>query len=450
MTTMNDRMELVPGTQDVFGQLPRMKGYTHLVVCLSHPESYSRDATVLAFQAAASRITAALPWLGGAVLHSEVGPGCTGIFTVARCARTRNILHIQDRSEECSSYEDIIASRAPSDLLEGHLLSAQTSLPDSYTESETEPAPVLTLTMSWIKNGLILDCAAQHNILDMGGIDQFFRLLATELQAKCCGHTVIDTNNRDRLQMFSLLEPNEFRCGHSDMRCPSSLITIRRSPPPGSLPAFYHFRFDKASILQLAGLANTPSVDDALSAFIWKQLSIARLRLGQKPGTVTGFSRAVDCRQALNIPKEYMGVAVVKTFSTMTLEEIGRASLGSIAVNLRRDVRRIRDRSFLRSLATLIAEEPDKSTINYVPELNPDTWLNASSWAGVGAYSLNFGPLGKPGIVRRPKSKPVLGLLYFLPKSEQGDIDVLLCLKESEIQGLRGDPQWSQYAGYIG
>lgn len=437
--------------QDIFGQLPRMKGYTHLALCFPHPEGLKQEATVAFLEAATRRITSALPWIGGSVINQGAGTGCSGLFTVVPCTRTEAVFRIQDRSDVCPSYEEILQAREASDLLDVAILSAESSLPDSYTDSSCNPAPVLTLTASWIKGGIVLDCAAQHNILDMGGIDQLLKLLATALQGQAFDQYAIDINTRDRLSLFPLLAADEANIDHSQMQCPSSLDKpLRPPPPPGPIASFHHFRFKATSLSQLQSLAETPSLDDALSAFVWKRLSAVRMSQAHTPDAVTGFSRALDCRRTLGIPVEYMGVVAVKAYSTMRFDELGSSSLAIVAARLRKDVRTIRDRTFLRSLATLIAEEPDKSTINFVKGFNPDTWVNASSWAGVGAYGLDFGPLGKPAIIRRPKSKPVQGLLYFLPRLEQGDMDVLLCLKENEIQGLRSDPEWSRYGEYIG
>lgn len=140
----------------------------------------------------------------------------------------------------------------------------------------------------------------------------------------------------------------------------------------------------------------------------------------------------------------------MKTFSRMTFQEIEAASLEEVAAQLRRDIQRIRDRDFLRSLSTTIAGESDKSTFSFVSGFDPDTWINASSWAGAAVHKLEYGILGKPAFVRRPQSKPVQGLLYFLPETGDGDIDVLLCLRDDEIRVLREDVEWCQYAEYIG
>lgn len=443
-------MEILPGTQDILGQSPRLKGYTHLALCFALPESLSRESITTALKTATRRIPSALPWIGGVVVHQGEGDRNSGRFAVARCPSSETILKFQDRSDACPSYEEIIHSKGSSDLLDVALLSAETSLPDS-DGSETNPAPVLTLTASWIKNGLVLDCAAHHNMLDMGGIDQFFQLLTTALQGQEFNKTVIEANMRDRLDIFPLLSPDEPKSDISHLRCPSSLGKPVRPPPqPGPLPVFHHFRFSAERLSQLKTLAETPSIDGALSAFIWKRLSAVRMGLGQKPDTITGFSRTLDCRRTLDAPVEYMGNVVMKTYSTMTLDELTRTSLASVASQLRIDVLKIRDRHVLRSLATASAEEPDKTTFNFVKGFNSDTWINASSWAGVRAYASEFGLLGKPALIRRPTSKPVQSLLYFLPRMERGDIDIQLCLMDSEIHGLRRDPEWCRFAEYIG
>ncbi|KAJ5263228.1 hypothetical protein N7478_010833 [Penicillium angulare] len=447
-----EEMDIFPGMIDVWGQLPRMKGYTHLAACFPRPATTPRKTIIAHLEGATSQITTALPWLGGAVvIINKWDSKSTGDFTVARSPHTTNILKVQDRSEICPSFGDISKSKASSDQLLGSWLSNESAMPDTYTESETNPAPVLTLTVSWIKGGLILDCAAQHNILDMGGIDQIFQLLATALEGKHLGQEAISVNTRDRANIFPLLSPKEKLHDHSAMRCPSSSTPALRKPQSNTKPrsAFHCFRFNASSLSHLATLAKTPSTDDALSAFIWKRLSAIRQK-GQNPDTLTGFSRAIDCRKTLDIPKEYMGVVVVKTASKMSFQEIEEASLEEVAAQLRRDVRRIRQRRYLRSLATLIVGECDKSTFSFVSGFDPDAWINASSWAGTAVHRLEYGILGKPAFVRRPQSKPVQSLLYFLPSMDNGDIDVLLCLRDDEIQGLRDDVEWCRYAEYIG
>ncbi|KAJ5179460.1 hypothetical protein N7492_002670 [Penicillium capsulatum] len=368
-------MEALPGTRDIWGRLPRMKGYTHLALCLAQGNT-SQNEIQRRLEIATQRIGAALPrgWAG-----------CSGIFTVARNVASGSILRDQDRRDVCPSFGEMVEGGGTGAQLDGSVLSAETSLPDSYIESEEDPAPVLTVTVNWIRDGLVLDCAAQHNILDMGGIDQFLRLLAAAMSGREFEKEAIEVNSRDRLGLFPRLHDGEQRLNHSFMRCASSLTPALRKRASGPQPEFHHFRFSAGNLTRLAVAANPPSVDDALSAFVWKRLSMVRLEQGQSFDTMTGFSRAVDCRRTLDISAEYMGVAVLETDSKVSFQEMTQSSLTELAACLRQDVHRIRNQYFLRSLATTIAEEPDKSTYNFVPDIHPNTWVNASSWAGVPA-----------------------------------------------------------------
>lgn len=62
---------------------------------------------------------------------------------------------------------------------------------------------------------------------------------------------------------------------------------------------------------------------------------------------------------------------------------------------------------------------------------------------------MEFGNQEKPSLIRRPKFNPLEGVVYFMPKTEQGDIDVLACFGKREIEGLMSDPEWNQYAEWI-
>ncbi|KAJ5122961.1 hypothetical protein N7448_009058 [Penicillium atrosanguineum] len=142
-------------------------------------------------------------------------------------------------------------------------------------------------------------------MLDMGEIDQFFQLLGTALRGQEFDETIVEVNTRNRLDIFPLLSLDVPKCDISHLRCATSLgKPARPTPQPDPLPAFHHFRFTATQLSQLTDLAETPSVDDALSAFIWKRLSAVQMKLGQKPDTITGFPRTLDCRRALEAPIE--------------------------------------------------------------------------------------------------------------------------------------------------
>ena len=76
-----------------------------------------------------------------------------------------------------------------------------------------------------------------------------------------------------------------------------------------------------------------------------------------------------------------------------------------------------------------------------------------SSWAKENFYELdfNFG-LGssKPESVRRPQFSPIEGLMCILPKRLDGELTVVICLRDEDMERLRTDEKFARYGKYIG
>jgi hypothetical protein len=45
---------------------------------------------------------------------------------------------------------------------------------------------------------------------------------------------------------------------------------------------------------------------------------------------------------------------------------------------------------------------------------------------------------------------PVESLVYFMPKALDGEIAVLVCLRNEDLERLRADKEFGMYAEYIG
>jgi hypothetical protein len=85
--------------------------------------------------------------------------------------------------------------------------------------------------------------------------------------------------------------------------------------------------------------------------------------------------------------------------------------------------------------------------------LNLDVRL--SSWAKEICYDLDFGfgfGFGKPKAVRRPAFTEGAreGLVYFLPKTLDGEIAVGVCLREADLERLKTDEEFAKFGRYIG
>jgi len=242
---------------------------------------------------------------------------------------------------------------------------------------------------------------------------------------------------------------------------------FRRTLPPavavehGSPYSWRYYRFSRARLAQLKSRAmevahqcpeSVPyiSTNDALTAFCWQRIASVRHGLRKDPSAQTKLCRAVNARAALKMPREYMGDLVTIAMSRFNMAEITNASLSTVAGTLRMDLRSVNNEQYIRSFATFLANEPDSSIISYGGNFNPETDIGSSSWADVQLYGVEFGLLGKPVLVRRPDFAPLKSDIYFMPQTEVGDIDALLCMNQADFDGLKNDIEWNEYADYIG
>lgn len=443
--------------QDVLGQLPFLKTYSHLLLGFPHPEGESRADIEARWTAATLQLTSAFPWLAGKVVQSS-----NRDFIVVPCshwAPPQSIVRFKDCSHSCPSYQDLVASRGPISHLDGTLLASRKAFPESYQETDDDPAPVLTVQVNFINGGLLVNCAAQHNIIDMSGIEQCLRLLATAMRGESFHPLSVEQGNRDRRTLLELLKPGEVAMDHTRfIRDPSW------TPPPpvepDSIFSWRYYRFSKSTLNDLKQTASKQGVcddagafvstNDALSAFCWQRITAARLERRRTPNARTKFCRAVNARPATGISPEYMGNLVMIAMSTFTFRGLVDAPLGTVAAAMRKDLLDVNHKDYIRSFATFIATQSERRSISFGGKFNPDTDIGSSSWAHLGLSAVEFGVLGKPSLVRRPNFAPLKSDVYFMPRTENGDIDALLCLNQGDFDGLGQDEEWKQNAEYIG
>lgn len=444
--------------QDILGQLPMLQVYSHILYMFPMPKNGSREDIIRNLEKAIVQVREKVPWMGSRVVNVGKGPGNSGLYRVIACSRPEKPIDVKDASDAMPSYSAINERKAPVSMLDSKMLTPVPAFPERFEDSDENPAYVTRLQATFIEGGLILDFCIHHNIADAGGHFGFVRLMAMVMSGKEIPESLLAHANRDRRNLFPLLSPDEPMLDHSHHKRPP--IT-ENAPLVKPEPAKYHIlRFTPAKLVKLKELASQPegfdpkvpfiTTDDALSAFCWQRLVKVRSH-NFPPDTRSRFSRAIDGRKMVGIAPEYMGDVIHNVATFMTFKELVESPLSTVASLMRKRLNESSNAHHLRSFATFIAKEPDKSTITYGGHFNPATDVGCSSIRARADLFPDFGTLGKPDFIRRPPTTlPFPSLLIFFPGNTDGDCDASACLTDMDFEALNKDPLWTEFVEYIG
>jgi hypothetical protein len=477
--------------QDILGQLPLLKSYTHILLCFSLPDSH-REPALASLQSATKRLIAAFPFLAGHVVHRGIAPESSGSFTVEYDADNipdHSILTVKDISSLVPAYSTFSAAQAPPSMLPGHIVAGpRPAFPKSY--SDDEPAPVLEIQASLVQGGLLLDIAAQHNIVDATGIFYIANVLSRLMDDKDTTpipQADLVLRSCDRRALIPLLPETKPLPGDLD-------LDIYTGPRPPRIDQeilsefkWYLLHFTAEAISSIHAEANsTPqdfiegitsvSVNDALTAFTWQCLTRARCALypdfsaqstteinGKMPAeATTQLTRAADLRRAMSLTPAYIGHMVRTSSTRLPIQTVTSSSLSYISSRLRSTLLRDTTPHAVKSYATLLARTGDKSRILYAGSFNPLRDFSCSSVAHVAIPP--FGNvLGEVEFVRRPTSGVLPGGMYVGPAvGERGGpgpggggegvngyrgIDAAVCWRVAEMDWLKQDVIWKGRIG---
>ncbi|KAF9494801.1 trichothecene 3-O-acetyltransferase [Pleurotus eryngii] len=466
---------------DVFGQSPSLQIYTQLCFCFALPdhdrEFSDTDAVVVGtLSEALQRLTTSFPWLAGQVVNENSGAGDTGVFMVkpsdepprlvVRDLRKNSSADPKDTRDRSGASVPTMASlrraRFPFTLLDETLIAPRNTVPGTYGESDISVSPVFLVQATFIEGGLILTFVAQHATMDMIGQGHIIRLFDKACRKEDFTAEELAAGNVARQNIVPLLD-DSFEPGaevaHQIVAEKPIPDTASVTAPPSPPPSFWaYFMFNPTELAALKSLAiktlpsssSFVSTDDALTAFVWQ--SIARARLPRlSPTTTLTLGRAIDPRSYLDIPSTYPGVVQNMTYHRYTARQLAGAPLGHVAAHLRSALGSSNFRFQTQALATLLARAKDKNSVSVSATLDLSTDIMLSSWAKVDCCRLDFGlGLGMAEAVRRPRFVPVESLGYLMPKGRDGGIAVGVCLRDEDMERLKGDEEFRKRAVYVG
>ncbi|KAH6850668.1 hypothetical protein B0I37DRAFT_372128 [Chaetomium sp. MPI-CAGE-AT-0009] len=430
---------------DLMGQFPVLNAYTHLAFGFELPFDIDRDAVVSTLQTGLDRLVELIPWLGYQMDRKS------GVLTTAPWPEdvARLLLHVKDCDETVLPMAQLLAAGVPISKLDGKLLTPWPGLP--HPHGITGPVPVITLQVNFVRGGLILTFSSHHAVMDGTANFQVPKMLAAVLNGDAIPEVDLQQANRDRSRLIELIPRSEPLKDYSHLRRPPGY----QFPLPSSPPIWCNFKMPLASLSKLTKSARDPSrpvtEDDVLIAFFWQRLCAARLARGMAPDTVSKISRAIDARMALGIPSACLGALVHMAITRLPLGQVASLTLLQTAQVLRRELAQANTPWAIRSLATFIAREPDRSLLLYNGTHDGNTDVGATSSLNTSQVRPpHWGPLlGQCRFFRRSTGPPIPGSLSVY-SPDGGAILMCTCLPADDLEALKRDALWKQYTKCVG
>ena len=448
--------------QDIFGHLIKIRLYTPICFCFPLQDDSSQRRILETLTKGLERLSVSFPWLAGQVISESTAEGNTGLPKIIPLDKTSRLI-VKDFAHDAAvpSMDALKQANFPFSKLDGAVLTPLHGLP---TSKEEDPAPVFFLQANFINGGLLLIFAGEHSTMDGHGLGQVIRIFSKACHNEAFTDEELLQGNRARGDVIPLFDQETYNPGpelhHLVVKPSITSTSTSNNLPPNCTWAYFHFPSSSLSKLKSiasasSSISDNPTVpytttNDALSAFVWQ--STSRIRSSRCPPHVTStFARAVDVRSCLSIPSSYLGNMANHTYNTLPISSVPSKSLRLLASSLRLALNPS-DLSFaIRSLATYISLAPDDSRVSYGVNMDFSSDIFFSSWAKLPCYDHDFNlGLGFPESVRRPRYDTVEGLMYLMPMNRSGGIDAAICLRDEDLERLRRDREFSEYAEWIG
>lgn len=437
----------------VLDQLPFMRTYTQMLLCFPIEQESHRSKVIQLLRQASRDLVEAIPILAGQVQnHKDPNVPTSGTLRVVPYHHPESSNVRVKVLDDFVPYDQLREAQAPATMLDQAKLAPMKGLPNRYADSDV--APVFIIQANFIPGGLILCFTGMHSVMDATGLGQLLKLFATLCRGEELSASDLAAANLDRAKLDFALKPGQTPMKHPELaQKPDEAQKDDAMKAPASVWSYLHIPASRLIELKHEGsrdLTSKPSwvsTNDVVTTWLWRAVTRARsVNIDMSKDSI--LSRAISGRRRLEPPMpNYLGNIVTCPKHRLAIKDLTEDSLSKVTQSVRETTNSINDH-YVRSMATLIASEPDKNKLTFGFEA-PDRDLMVSSWAAVPAYEDFGNVLGRADFVRRP-TVPWSSIIYIMPKRPDGSLDIAVALSEDDMLRLKSDEQVTAVATYIG
>ncbi|KAF7165709.1 hypothetical protein CNMCM5623_009809 [Aspergillus felis] len=325
-----------------------------------------------------------------------------------------------------------------------------------------ERVDVCRFQANFIRGGLLLVVSIIHNAADGRGVTEIIKIFAEELCKAQSGETGHPLQQRTEVYRS---DRTAFVSGHGIPGAIEGHAAWTSSP--SNAHAQIHnvenscqtFRISATALSQLKrtlsatsqGPEDWFSTNDAISAFIWRSIMVARHRAGILEADATTYvAQPVDCRRHLNITEPYFGNVIYMTKSSVGLSVLAdpQTGLGEAARALRAELRGLTGDKFRDLVGYAERTALEAHTRLNILESMATSGIILTSLFKMDLHAMNFGPVFDDGHIkalRLPARGTQAGAVIVLPRVPDGSCEFMVTEQESTIECLRADPFFARF-----
>ncbi|KAK8037809.1 trichothecene 3-o-acetyltransferase [Apiospora marii] len=352
----------------------------------------------------------------------------------------------KDLAKDMPSYADLKAQGFPLDKFSTAQLSPLGVMPEP-------PSPVMAAQANFIEGGLLLTVAFHHSAGDATALETILGIWAQNTAAVASDSKAFaspDARSTDRSALMQgtppasmdgfpeyLLKPDEKQ---------PTVPADENAPPPAAfqMPPMQCriLYFSAAKLAELKQEAAAYSTNDAMSAFLWCQMTAARNPSSDVDGKVSAFAYAVNIRSRTSppLPPTYLGngsmpsmtdrLPVSELLGSVDATTASGGGLKRAAAAIRTSLQRYDTPSRVSETLGLLGARADPADykLTFNAFLGPD--IVSTSWADIKVYAQNWGrDLGSPEGFRMP-GEGADGIVMIMPRRPGDDgLEVLVGLE---------------------
>jgi hypothetical protein len=310
---------------------------------------------------------------------------------------------------------------------------------------------------NFIDGGLLLTVGVHHSVCDGGGLDHILETWAlnTSVTNDSGLFSKYDPVSNDRTPLNEGLPANSIADFPEYVLMPTPPVdATQMAPPTFQLPPMTAkiFYFSPEHLVDLKIAAKAYSTNDALCAFFWHHMTLAR-NPSKDPTdddktSAALFAVNIRSRTSPPLPPTYLGNAsfggIAQRLSITSLRDT-QTGLCQAAAALRSGLNAINRPSRVPLTIGLLSSRPNSQDFKFGCHgfLGPD--ITMTSWADMGVRQRQWGTLGKPDGFRIPY-EAADGVVAIFPRLENGGLEVMAGLETEPMERMLKNPGFQQFA----